>query len=73
MTATEQEGGEMNELRRKYDGLKQAHKELSVEVVHLRSRLALAEAIVKAIHDGMGYKASKLAEEYLTAYGEVQG
>ena len=33
----------MSELRRKYDGLKQAHKELSVEVVGLRARIGELE------------------------------
>ena len=36
----------MSELTRKYNGLKAAHKELSVEVVALRSRIALAERVV---------------------------
>ncbi len=38
----------MSELKRKYDGLKGAHKELSVEVVSIRTRLALAEMVVEA-------------------------
>ena len=41
----------MSEQKRKYEGLKQAHKELSVEVVNLRSRLALADGVVSDISD----------------------
>ena len=33
----------MNDLKRKYDGLKQAHKELSVEVVGLREKVDVLE------------------------------
>ncbi len=33
----------MSDLKRKYDGLKQAHKELSVEVVGLREKVVELE------------------------------
>ena len=37
----------MSDLKRKYDGLKQAHKELSVEVVELRGDIKTSNELLK--------------------------
>ncbi len=60
----------MSDLKRKYDGLKQAHKELSVEVVGLREKVVELEKDDTRKWDMMNADGVTL-DRYKTALEEI--